>query len=954
MKIKSILNRFTALFLITVFLFTVIIARLFYLQIVSASEYEELANSQAVRYISDFAPRGQIVDRNGEPFASNLQSYNIVFMETEESRRYFFDTFKKVFDILESSERINDLGMVEKEKLQDDFELKVNPYRFEFKSDDPKIKQLSELRFKKDRGFHYKLEKRLFKNKKGDLTNSEKTLIEEEVLKVTPEEAFYELVVQYGLYKLLKLDKEEQTVLLRESTPKEITERLLEDHNVEEIRKFMLIKDALKMQSFSGFKPVTVASNIDRNTAFIFEQLKHDLPGIDITMQPVRYYPNKEIGANFIGYISRISGDKKDRYEERGYDVSADYIGAAGLESAFEDRLRGSKGYTTVKVNKHGRRTDVLFRLDPYPGQKIVLTVDKTLQYVAERALTEEMLKLQATRKHGKDTVDTGNATRGAAVVLDVNTGAVLAMASNPSYDPNLFAVPGRLTDELFKQYFAPDLTAFGESYIERLGLKDVTVDKLFPIDTSVAGGIARKDFYDIYPKPFYNYASSSLIPPGSTFKPLTAIAGLEEGVISENTKIYDAQVFDEHGKDTNDYKGACWMWNEHKSSHGSIDVKKALEVSCNYFFFEIGYRLYKNRGLDSLAKYAWGFGLGVDPKCNIKPTTGIEIFENFGQVYNEQSRRNNAAVNAIDVIESILSSGVYIPGEGPRLYFSPLSISDNALDNDSLKESKRNFKYIISKNIKAEESYKDLRKQYEVTRNDIKPAVNRIIENLPDDVKNSYNKEDINNMVEAIAIYITFDVKTMVITPANMYDASIGQGINRFTPLQMANYIATFVNGGNRYRLHLVERFEDPNGQLIEEIKPEIVEKIQLNDTTISTVLDGMRLVTGEDGTAAKALNDFPIKTGGKTGSATYSVDQERVGRTSYGIYVGFAPIEKPEIAVCVVIFDGGHGGFVAPVARAIYETYFREDLKKNHTSFNPMYNYTLEPEKQMNNSLK
>jgi penicillin-binding protein 2 len=936
MKKQNEINRYALLFCITITLFTAILLRLFYLQIVSAEEYKDLASIQAVRQISEAAPRGEILDRNGFVLATNLQSYTIVFMETEESNKAFFPTFEKVFSILKNSE-----------KLEDNFALKVNPIRFEFNSQDTNVKRFYELRFKKDRGYEETVRRRLFPNKKGKLSREENKLLEEALLNISPETVFNDLIIEYKLYKLIGLSPNEEKYYLKSSDKVGIITLLLQKFSAEDIRKYMIIKDTLKIQSFSGYKPVIIANNVDRSTAFMFDQIKHNLPGIDVVLQPIRYYPYKELGSCFIGYISRINGEKKDKYQERGYDIDTDYIGASGLESAFEDRLKGSKGSNIVRVNKYGRKTEELFKLDCYPGQNILLTVDKHLQFVAEKALGEVMTELQINHTHGKDTVDTSNATRGAAVVLDVNTGSILAMASNPTYDPNLFAVPGRLTPELYSAYFSPDLSKFGKDYIDnrKLNKNKISVDKLFPVDMTIKGYKLRKDYYDLYPKPFYNYATCALVPPGSTFKPMTAIAGLEEKVINHHTKITDAQVFDEHGEDTKTYGGACWIWNEYKGSHGAIDLKTALEVSCNYYFFEVGYRLLKSGGLDNLAKYAWKFGLGVDPSSKSKPTTGIEIYENFGQVYNQQSRRNIGSLNALDGLERILKSGSYYPGSGGKVFFKPLNVQNNTEDNEGLKYAKKALKDILIKNIKSDSTYTKMNLQYVELKKELRTLIRKIVDALPENEKKLYTDDDIFAMAEAISIYITYDVKTTIATPGNIYDASIGQGINVFTPLQLANFISTFVNGGNRYRVHLVQKFFDHENRIIEEMKPEVVEKVNISPATITAVKEGMKKVTGDNGTAANAFINFPIQTGGKTGSATYRADQEEVGRTSYGIYLGFAPYDNPEIAVCVVVFDGGHGGYVAPVARAIYENYFRETLKKDYPGFVPMFDYTLNP---------
>ena len=170
MNKKKGFNRFTALVIIMMLLFSTIVARLSYLQVVSAEEYKELANNKSIRQIPEPAPRGDIIDRNGIKLATSKQSYMIVFMETEESKKEFFSTFKKVFNLLDSSVRINEKGEKEQEKVQDELDLKVNEteekFGFQFKSSDPETIRFLELRFKKDRGFDEKVKRRLYPNKK--------------------------------------------------------------------------------------------------------------------------------------------------------------------------------------------------------------------------------------------------------------------------------------------------------------------------------------------------------------------------------------------------------------------------------------------------------------------------------------------------------------------------------------------------------------------------------------------------------------------------------------------------------------------------------------------------------------------------------------------------------------------------------------------------------------------
>ena len=198
------------------------------------------------------------------------------------------------------------------------------------------------------------------------------------------------------------------------------------------------------------------------------------------------------------------------------------------------------------------------------------------------------------------------------------------------------------------------------------------------------------------------------------------------------------------------------------------------------------------------------------------------------------------------------------------------------------------------------------------------------------------FTNGDISKAVNKINISVN-GVKEEATRPGNVYNASIGQGSNYFTPLQLANFAAMIANGGTRYSLHLVDEYLDPDNNVIQKIKPEVIEKIDIKPENLKAVKEGMYAVTSYDeGTGSSYFKDFPIKTGGKTGSATFNEKiQEKVGRTSGGVYIGFAPYDNPEIAISVMVLDGAHGGYVLPVAKAVYESYFKEELKKQNYNF-------------------
>ncbi|MGM9974260.1 MAG: peptidoglycan D,D-transpeptidase FtsI family protein, partial [Clostridiaceae bacterium] len=602
-KGKIRVNRYSLLVVILFLIYGAILSKLVMLQIVKHDDYRDRANNTAIRPITEQAPRGKIFDSSGTILADSKQSYAVEYMETEESKKVFFDTMATVFQLLD------EYG----EEMLDEFRLKIDEngnFYMNYNSQDPSTIRTLDLRFKQDRNFDYyiKNENKYFKGKKADnYTEEDLIKLEDLMLEISPEEMFHRLVKQYNMYLLLN-PTEEEAEKYSELSGEEITETLLEKYSIQEIRKYMVVLDAIKMQSYSGYNPTTIASNISDETAFVFMQKLNDMPGIDVRYQPVRYYPYGNLASSVIGYVSSISSTQKGKLELKGYDASTDKIGASGIEAAFEQELKGAKGENTVKVNTYGRITEELYRKETFPGSNVHLSLDSPLQYTAERSLKEALQELSAKRviDNGRNIV--ANANRGAVVVTEVNTGRVLAMASFPDFDPNIFTIPGMLTDELSEKYFTPDYEAFAQEYIKTTG-STKTPKQLFSSDYTV-------DTYDIYPKPFFNYATQGLLPTGSTFKFVTAAAALEAGVVTPYEKIYDYGIFNKYPEFKN-YHGMCEIYNSRGGSHGHVNMAEAFRVSCNYYFYELAYRLYKNGNIDSLAQFSWELGLGYDPETD-------------------------------------------------------------------------------------------------------------------------------------------------------------------------------------------------------------------------------------------------------------------------------------------------------------------------------------------------
>ncbi|MCB2312124.1 cell division protein FtsI [Clostridium tagluense] len=893
MKKKKKFSRYNVLSIIMLVIFATIVSKLYYLQVYKGQYYKDQAQTiNSAKLVTVAAPRGLITDKNGIKLATEALGYNLTYTSTTDTSKdntRLFATLQKVFKILDDN----------KEVQTDSFPLKINPYRFEFTSSDAKGKQVMLLRFLKDRGFQDKILKVKFKGKKEEeLSTSEVTILNNELLKLTPEQIYNQLLVKYSITTGI-------ASLNIKASP-------------DVIRRYLIVEDSIKMNFFSAYKSINIATNIKQNTSLIFEQILSQLQGFKVENQPMRVYPYGQLASSVLGYISKISSADKAKYSAKGYDTSVDYVGTSGIEAAMESSLKGENGEKDINDDSVAIIKNTANTKTAIPGKNVQLTLDANMQYATENALNTQMKTLQ-NKGHVVD-LNTSNATRGAAVAIDINTGGILALVSLPGYNPNDFSRSQGLTEAQSQKYFNPDY----EKMVNADGLSKTLTDYMFPIDKSIKGNTTlRKDKFDYYPKYLYNYATMSLIPSGSTFKPMTAIAGLETGVIDDNSTYLDQGGYDMGGE--NKVGGPNWNPFITDGSLGLVNVVSAIRRSSNPFFMNVGQKLREKFGDDILAKYAWMFGLGANPNST-NPGTGIEINENFGQVYNTVSQKTLSASQYLLSIEQDLTNGV---SSATQVKFPPIDLYDRdedtsiVSDGKKLSEIKAQIKDYIRDSVKngtfSKKNYVGLFKQ--------------LIAADPMYKNQKFTATNINEVVTDVYYQAVQTGHGSLSLPYNMFIASIGQGMDNFTPLQMANYIATLANGGTRYKVHLVDNIKDSNGKLISQTKPVVIDKANLSAKTISLVMQGMNNVTGAggntDGTASEALGDFPIPTGGKTGTAQFTKPevQSKIGRGDYAWYVGYAPADNPKIAISVVIFDGGYGSDAANVARGMYESYFKND---------------------------
>ena len=503
--------------------------------------------------------------------------------------------------------------------------------------------------------------------------------------------------------------------------------------------------------------PITLKENVpDAAVRWLLER-QTEFPGIEVHDRDVRRYPLGELASHVVGHVGEITEIQLKELD--GYRLG-DRIGQRGAEGAFDRFLRGRPGLERLTIDSSGRpRSDPDRIQDPLPGDTVRLTLDVGLQRAAEQAIIDGIELAHAN--------DNWYANGGAAVAMDPRTGEILALASWPEFDPGVYSNPRKRAD------------------LRKLVNDDVAAQHNYP-------GINR--------------AVENLYPPGSTFKPITALAAIQEGLIGPYDTLPCVPVL-YYGRDRQPFRN--WTPNVGQA----MDLPTALEQSCDTYFYELGYQFYKlppSRG-HPLQEWArlWGFG---------RPT------------------------------------GLDIGGELPGLLPTP-----------------------------------------------------------------EWRLRTFTNEVDRLW------------KPGDSIQLAIGQKDLLVTPLQMANFYSMIANDGRIVQPHLLRWIEESarenreNPLIRRRYVPPPPRDSRIDPSALAAVRQGLYEAThGAYGTSTHVFGTFEIDVAGKTGTAEKHV-AEAGQLVDQSWFCGYAPVDRPELTVCVVIENGGFGGeAAAPAALKIFQRHF------------------------------
>lgn len=356
------------------------------------------------------------------------------------------------------------------------------------------------------------------------------------------------------------------------ATANDVMEKLVEDYDLASYplswqRTLGGIHYEMQLQAFSNVNNFIMAENVSEATVATIKEHSLSLPGVEIVETSTRSYEQSTVLPHVLGRVGKITAEKwkvtdengQTTYplREKGYNMN-DIIGISGLESAYEDELRGKDGVETITRNSDGVIVDTALTTVPEPGHTVQLTIDNRFQKAVDKVLASNIEMINRTYN-----ANSTKAAAGAAVVVDVKTGAVLAASNYPSFDQNLYATQ-------YSEYSA---------------------------DESL---------------PLFNRALQGLYTPGSTFKPAVAIAALDSGLINRYSTVNCTRVYTYY----KDYRPKC---TQHGHGNGPIDVVNAIKWSCNIFFYDVGRRLTS----DVYDAYAYKLGLGQRTGVEVSEATG-------------------------------------------------------------------------------------------------------------------------------------------------------------------------------------------------------------------------------------------------------------------------------------------------------------------------------------------
>ena len=805
--------------------FLLLVMGLYNLQVVKGAEYAESAGTSSISTLPIKGIRGMITDVNSVVLAKSEKIYNVTFMRQYSDEDYD-DITKSILETIEIIERnggsLSVTFPIERSE--------TGEWVFNFGSGiTDAARATRETQWRKN---HY-------------LTSLSKY--------PTAEACYNRLLTRYEFVS----SAGETLISVDEAS----------------ILKVMAVYSEMQMNLFLG-KPVVIAKEVSFSTVSEIEGRSMTLLGMAVEVGEKRIYPRATLACTVVGYTGAIQS--MTRYNELrtlGYSLN-DKIGLSGVEATMENWLTASiterQGSRVMEKDPQGQLTRQVSYDEPSDGNTVKLTIDTTMQAVAEKAIESNVLKVRSVQEErmqqgkwletNKEKIATRDwdlynirlAEHGVLIVLDVKTGRVLAMAQYPNYDLNAM----------------------------------------------IAGGAAANAIVADKRGLLMNYATQTRAEPGSIFKMVTSLAALTNGAITPTTTIDDKGKFMRY---TSNEDEAPTCWANYPNDHVNQTIVQGLSNSCNYFFFTLASLLYDNYPTDTLYKFAAQIGL--------TSLTGIDLPGELRSVVGNQTNLYDTTVSLSEQMTStpiIVANSIkrhlinYGAGRGLEYSEERLNRAIKRLMDMAINTSDANNGWIVA-------ARPILMEELNMTREMVMQAA----------------------LMTDIWIYLN-DIKWGGSQEIQM---GIGQSITLLTPVAVSRYVAALGNGGKVWNLQLIDSIISPEGEVLSERSPNLFNTLEGIDEYVPYILKGMEGVVDESGTAGSYFRNWKYEAkdvmAGKTGTSQVTIGYIKIDLENNAWFVALAPKDDPEIAVVSFIPNGFSGGHATQAARDFIGWYLDEKNK-------------------------
>ena len=946
--IKTLMrSRIFTLIVAYVVLFSILVGRLFYLQIIQGEAYEEQATIKNEKQKTIKSSRGKIYDCNGKLLASNEQSYAITLEDTGE-----IETNKQMNEMI-----LKCIQLIEKngDKVTVDFPIIIDKKgRFKFK-----VEKNEQLRFKREIYFCKSVD---------ELTDEQKNMTAEECFRYIRTSTDSVNAIHF-FDPLTEKNKGEP----------DAEEKYEQNYDDATALKIMAIRYALMMNTYQKYEPITISSDVSLNTVAAIKENSASLIGVDVSEEAKRVYYDSTYFAHIIGYTGLISSDALASMKENGDNTytAADQIGKTGIESSYEEQLRGKKGSETLVIDSSSRVVETKDHRDATAGKDIYLTIDADLQsavyQLTEKAIAGVLIsKLNNSKSAGSKGKKADNIR---IPIYDVycaiieNSLVDIAKFSREDASElekivyKTFQREKKNSLKILRRYLDYDnktsvkeMSETSADYMEYIYsmlrknevISTEKMDKSDEIYNRYANGKISLSEFLIYAIS-HNWIDLEMLNVGDDYYSTKEIY----------SKIID-YIFDELNDDSAYDK---------KVYHTLIYEDKISGRQVCMLLYEQGY-LKKNK--TTLAKLRTGMispfhflkskikSLEITPgELGLTPCAASVIITdpNTGKVkamVSYPSYDNNQFANSVDSeyfakINSNSASPLLnratqqktAPGSTYKMVSATAALEEGVIDPYSTVTDHVVFDK-VNPSPKCWSNYShgtiNVSQAIQHSCNYFFYEMGYRLSGLSGTVvKHEKGLKKLEKYADKYGLTDLSGVELSEAQPhvsdSDAVRSTIGQGTNSFTPIQLSRYVSTISNGGTCYDLTLVDKIADPSQDKLKTNKASVRNKLDIQDSTLKVIQSGMYMVVN-DGSLKSVFQKVPVKVAGKTGTAQISANEP-----NHALFVSYAPYTDPKISVTVVIPNAFTSSNAASLASNVYQYYFDEKarqklLKKSATS--------------------